>query len=222
MINMTKLGAPYLHFTQIRKHAESLRKECCQEDIYPLDVFSVAEFCLGLAFQPESGLKDEFDIDAIMLADFKTILIDNNEFVDKVSESRLRFSIAHEIGHLILHRKHLLRLNVLPKKTQGVYNFLSLISDKEYHKYEYQANEFAGRFLVPVDDLVKKIDGYCSLLNITDSFYLVDDPEFLDAMFANVAKKFGVSSEVIMRRVKYEQLNLNNIIWNSLNGIRAI
>lgn len=222
MTNGRKICAPYLHFTKIREYADSLRKNCCQEGKFPVDIFETAEFCLDLDFQPESGLKDEFDIDAVLLSDFKTILIDNDEFVDKVSESRLRFSVAHEIGHLILHRNHLLGSHAFPKNHQELYKFLSGISDREYQKYEYQANEFAGRLLVPVKNLVEKIGAYCFSLGVADSLHSVDDPEFLDTMFAEVAKEFGVSSDVVVRRVKYEQINLKNIIWSSLNGIRVV
>jgi Zn-dependent peptidase ImmA (M78 family) len=221
---MTKkrIDAPYWHYTQIREQADSLRVACCQVSIYPVDVFEIAEFCLGLDFQPQRGLKNRFDIDAVLLSDFKTILIDNDEFTDKASEPRLRFSIAHEIGHLILHRQHLLTLYVLPKNANDLFRFSSLISETEYRKYEYQANEFGGRLLVPVDMLVQRIIAYCSSLGVSRFTHSADDPEFLEALFANMAKEFGVSSDVIVRRVKYEKLNLENIIWNSLNGIRVV
>ena len=62
---------------------------------------------------------------------------------DKGSACRLRFDLAHELGHLIMHKK------VLSSE---------LKSDKEvYNKMENQANYFAGAFLLPIEAFNREV-----------------------------------------------------------------
>ena len=49
-------------------------------------------------------MREAGDVDALLLGDFKTIVVDQNDFLNECAQNRLRFSIAHEIGHLILHQ----------------------------------------------------------------------------------------------------------------------
>jgi Zn-dependent peptidase ImmA (M78 family) len=48
-------------------------------------------------------LREAGDVDALLLGDLKTIAVDQNYFLNERAQNRLRFSVAHEIGHLILH-----------------------------------------------------------------------------------------------------------------------
>ena len=43
-------------------------------------------------------------VEALLVGDLKTIAVDRDVFMDPRAENRLRFSVAHELGHLILHR----------------------------------------------------------------------------------------------------------------------
>lgn len=56
--------------------------------------------------------------------------------IDKIKESpaRLRFNVAHELGHLVLHK---------------TVNRDELESKEQFKKIEMQANYFAGAFLIP-------------------------------------------------------------------------
>ena len=69
--------------------------------------------------------------------------------------NRLRFSLAHEIGHLFLHRKAFEEANI-----GDVAHYLEWINDHNGRKYsiEREANEFAGRLLVPVESLQQCFD----------------------------------------------------------------
>ena len=44
-------------------------------------------------------------LDLLLMGDLKSILVDKRGFMSPRLEYRLRFSVAHEIGHLILHRE---------------------------------------------------------------------------------------------------------------------
>ena len=121
---------------------------------YFVDILDLAEFDLGLDLVPVDGLREQLDIDALLMGDLKSILVDNRAFMNPRLEYRLRFSIAHEIGHLILHRDIFARLK--HASAREWFDYISAIPDVEYGWVEWQAYEFAGRLLVPADALRKE------------------------------------------------------------------
>ncbi len=50
------------------------------------------------------GLGEQLDIDALLMGDLSSILRDKRSLMSPRLECGLRFSVAHEIGHLVLHR----------------------------------------------------------------------------------------------------------------------
>lgn len=105
---------------------------------------------LQLDIIPISGLKDCFekvglDIDAFISSDFKSITVDQH--VQEHTSNRYRFTLAHEIGHMILH-------GYLYKQFEfnTIDEWVEAIEDmplKQREMAEWQANEFAGLILVP-------------------------------------------------------------------------
>lgn len=91
------------------------------------------------------------------------------------SENRQLFTLAHELGHLLLHST----------------GFIDELADLYSHKgKEKQANAFAGNLLVPYDFL-NQID----ILNKPQSY------ENYDLWLKDFSKSWGVSVEVILRRL---------------------
>lgn len=121
----------------------------------PLDLLTFAELELRLDLIPYEGLRDHFSADAAILSDFSGFYIDQHLFdrIDILSHSqfnRLRFSLAHELGHLILHRSLFESEQITNRES-----LLEWLNDHAGEKYriEREANEFAGRLLVPIDIL---------------------------------------------------------------------
>ena len=86
--------------------SKHLRGELAQ---LPIDVFTLLELELELDLIPFEGLYEKHQIDAAIRSDFTGIYVDAEDFelLDYGPEfklRRLRFSIAHELGHLVLHR----------------------------------------------------------------------------------------------------------------------
>ncbi len=87
-------------------------------------------------------------------------------------------------------------------------NFIINVSEAEYKDFEWQANEFAGRFLVPYDPLVKTVKEAIKIIKQKKLVkYLQQEP---DAVLSRIApflqKPFGVSEIVIKTRVQNEEL----------------
>src|SRR5437762_4083030 len=130
---------------ELREKYETLR-----EDRTPIDVFTFFEIDLGLDPIPFDDLTAKYRVEAAIKADFTGIYLDAEQYalMEKGPDwklNRLRFSVAHELGHYFLHYE-------LPQKE----NFASLPDfgrwNEDYggRKYacEQEANEFAGRLLV--------------------------------------------------------------------------
>jgi HKD family nuclease len=85
---------------------------------------------------------------------------------------------------------------------------ISNIDKKEYRQFEWQANEFAGRLLVPYDDLIRETEKiYKELGEGEVLYYLKNDPSsILGKLSQALSKIFGVSEEVIEKRLEREEL----------------
>lgn len=74
-------------------------------------------------------------------------------------ETRRRFSVAHELGHLFLHMGYLI--------DEDRWANVGTYVDSVYYRYgfnteEYEANEFAGAFLMPRAEFVQVANRYRS------------------------------------------------------------
>ena len=70
----------------------------------PVDVFSLAELRLRLDIIPFDDLFAKYDSDAAITQDFTGIYVDAEAYVfwekgPVWKQNRLRFSVAHELGH---------------------------------------------------------------------------------------------------------------------------
>ena len=98
-------------------------------------------------------------------------------------ENRQRFTIAHEIGHLLLHpHRSYLDHQVIPAY------FRDSRSSRADTLVEIQANQFAADLLMP-RRFLERVVGQ-SGLDVED-----------DAAVARVAKRFGVSTQALIYRM---------------------
>jgi Zn-dependent peptidase ImmA (M78 family) len=96
----------------IWERVESFRKEFLTHDSkhLPIDVFTLAEIDLKLDIVPFDDLFQKYDCDAALMLDFSGIYVDAEAYVlwekgPLWKQKRLRFSVAHELGHYVLHRE---------------------------------------------------------------------------------------------------------------------
>ena len=172
----------------------------------PVDVEAIVEFKLKLSIDPEHNLMQKTDMEAYLRSDLTGIVVDHDHYMDEKFANRMRFSFAHELGHFFLH-KDFYALIVFESAEEWKEILLNL-PDTDYRYFEYQANEFAGRLLVPREDLVQEIEKSVETLKCNNMLeYLKRDPyAVLSGITPKLARIFGVSSDVIERRVVREKL----------------
>ncbi len=196
---------------EIWAQVEALREkyETLSEGKIPLDLISFVELDLKLDLIPFDRLRDDFGADAAVLADFSGFYIDAEIFdrIDVIRGSqlnRLRFSIAHETAHLFLHRE---AFPAAALKTSE--HFLSWINQHNGRKYDFEreANEFAGRLLVPLNVLT---DCFEKMIPAMDAQYgrhvWVSNAEIRSKTAELIAPRFGVHPTAIETRFDRERI----------------
>ena len=89
-------------FSEIRKIADDFRLRYCDGE-FPIPIEEVLEFKLNVEVRPVREFKDLTEVDAVLSNDLKVIFVDQNLFDNPKYLFRLRFALAHELGHIILH-----------------------------------------------------------------------------------------------------------------------
>ncbi|MBI2478778.1 MAG: ImmA/IrrE family metallo-endopeptidase, partial [Planctomycetia bacterium] len=118
---------------------------------------------------------------------------------------RYRFTLAHEVGHSILHT------GIFQSQAfHGIAEwkaFVDSIPDKEHGWLEYQAYAFAGLVLVPREPL-EAATKQCVDLIRGEGIDLDENWDFAwSRIAAFLAKQFEVSSAVIERRLQKDELS---------------
>jgi IrrE N-terminal-like domain len=183
---------------------EEFRKEHFGDDAQevPVDVFTLCEIALRLDIIPFDDLSSKFGIDAGIMPDFTGIYVDAAayklwELGPVWRQNRLRFSVAHELGHFVLHKEIALKLNFTTLEDFRVW----AIKDK--YAIEQCANEFAGRLLVPIERLTLYYDRFGERCK-RPGWNLDNATRRSFAGYA--APKFGVNPDVIEVRLDREGL----------------
>ena len=125
----------------IRNIAKQVREKFHLDNEKSVDIIKfleIASFYLEFDYEivPERELKNnyaEIDLNNSIIRIQESVLLGASE-----GNPRHRFTIAHEIGHYILHKNRV----ILCRSDEKI---------KPYEHPEWQANTFAGEFLVPYE-----------------------------------------------------------------------
>ena len=191
--------APYITQQKAWQEADSIRENFWGSDIVPVEVEEIL-WNFGIRIEPIPSLKQAGDIDALLSGDLKTIVVDAEEYMDDRKLNRIRFSIAHELGHFILHKEVYSEIS-FESVEEWIY-FIQNVPEVEWSFVELHAYEFAGRLLVPPKLLKEELFG---AVKQADRIGFMDWEKSGDAareyISNKLARKFGVSSEVIEKRI---------------------
>ena len=207
MRDYSKLRCRYIKKEEIRNISEEFRSTYWKSTSVPIDMESIIERDLRLDIIPRHGISQLDKIDAYLKSDLTGIVVDITQYMDPQSryENRLRFSFAHEIGHFVLHKYiyEEFRIDTPEEYSDFVMNF----PEAEYRSFEWQANEFAGSLLVPRNRLLEEIERCKEMLKDRKLIYLWDEnrEQVLVSMSPPLGRVFGVSDEVIERRIAEER-----------------
>lgn len=190
---------------ELRAWADEFRQMYVPDAIPPIDVIYIAEIDMGLEIIPTPQLFSKIDMDAALASDLKTIYVDEEAYMKWEAgqhwiEKRMRFSFAHELGHLVLHGDQ-----IKGDGFQTLEDFKRWAGSPENYKIaEYQANEFAGRLLVPIDLLNEEFDRCCAEAEKLPDWRAIEGAR--EYLAKKIAPRFGVNHQVIEVRFDREGL----------------
>ncbi len=196
-----EINLPRLSDTKIDEIAENFLKQNHSSLVLPIPIEEIAESKLNLDIIPVKTLRQEYDVDGSLDSTLKRIFIDFDLYMDQ--ENRTRFTIAHEIGHLVLHHEIFKKLDI--KTESDLHKLIENINNEDYRWLEHQAYSFAGHVLVPSKLLVREIQ---SRLVMKSSQQIT--AEDIYPIFSELTSLFKVSGEVILRRLQKIGLVKNN------------
>jgi Zn-dependent peptidase ImmA (M78 family) len=158
---------------------------------------------------PIPSLQTAYDIEGCSAYDFTAIYVD--QYVYERVYNRYRFTLAHELGHKILHQEYYNKLNF--SRISEWANIVEQMDEGDRSSMEYQANMFAGMVLVPKEILRVEFNEQLQLIQsylekarsngMSREDYL---PIMTDAIANGLSPKFEVSRDVLRIRIEFERL----------------
>lgn len=200
---------PFLRPYEIADRADEFRRLfVTPPDQIPIDIEHIIENVLHIRIEPLENLsrisrRSDLAIDAYLTTDLSRIVVDKDQYVQ--GQHRLKFTLAHELGHWYLHKDAYEAIEY-----DSIKDFIKIqksLNFKNRNQFEFQANEFAAAFLVPKEALIKHTKKYLPELK---SFVKKNGPDQLRFKKYEIAEDliqtFDVSSEVIKNRIENEEI----------------
>lgn len=201
------ITVPFLSNTEIESRGETFRRKFWHNSI-PVDIEFIIDVELQLDVITIPGLLKLANTDAWITSDWKSIYVDRDEYLDERRHNRLRFSLAHEIGHFVLHKKIYANFGI--KNLKDYYKLTKDIPPEQYGYLETQANKFANYLLVPRRILIIERKKELKKKHRPDWFKKIDTKTLNSYLAIPLSKTFKVSDEVIANALNDIDKNSNN------------
>ena len=200
------MNVPFVENEAIWASADAFRvsAELAGHEMPPIDVMYIVDVILRFNVIDLPDLRVDLNMDAAIIPEERTIYIDRDSIQgwqrhNRRIERRLRFSVAHELGHFFLHRDYYRGLAF----TTFAHFKQWILEHRRNNRLEDQADEFAGRFLVPPDILAAEYDHYREKMAAADPDW--HEIEGMRSRLAErIAPRFGVNRQVIETRFARE------------------
>lgn len=182
----------------IEQHAIDFLQQYNSDDTIPVPIEQIVELALGITIVPIKELLRQHHVDGFLSHDCQTIYIDEDNYMSQAN--RARFTLAHEVGHLFMHR-HIIE-NI---KTLEAWKSHILGAGTGRAIYETEANIFAGCVLMPS---TKVLDAYQEaqkkvIISFKELKLTVPDHnKIIPYVASEVAKLFDVSDQAAEIRLK--------------------
>ncbi len=189
---------------ELRLQAEAILREHHPEGTLPVPIELIVEAGFGIDVIPVRGFKSGTDAEGGLSGDLSGILVD--EWTVENRPTRYRFTLAHELSHYVLHRDQIEALE--PEDVSSWKSAIQSIGPDVYETMEWQAYELAGLILVPRVPLKIEYDRAIALLRDREIKIENLGQAARDSIAGGIGKAFQVSSGVITRRLRREDLPL--------------
>jgi len=193
-MNYKNVVVPYLSSVEVKEKADWFRVKFWNNKI-PVDIERIIDVKLKINIISIPGFLRLANTDTLITSDWKSIYVDKDEYLDERRHNRLRFSLTHEVGHFVLHKK--IYNNFKIKNLTDYYKLNKDIPQRQYSYLETQANKFANYLLIPRDILIREREKELKKKKSPAWFKKIDTKTLNSYLAIPLSKIFGVSDEVV-------------------------
>ena len=187
-----------LNYNQIKGIAEGFLNKYHKDLSIPIPIEDITELKLEISLVTIPQMKSSFDIDGFINSTFDQITVDDDIF--NLFEERARFTIAHELGHWVLHSSIYSQFKI--QTLEEYLSFQNNISAEDQKWLEIQANIFAACLLVPSSKLKQEFSSALKEERVPRGA----NEEYFIPLIEQLPSKFNVSWAVLYRRMQKEGL----------------
>lgn len=208
MQDFSDFKCPWLDREEIRKAADDTRAKFWKENTFPIDIEYMIARRLNIHIESIKGLFHELSSNTFLSFDRSTIIVDDYAYMSGRFDGKIHFDLAHEVGHFVLHKEIYNDLNHRIKSIDDYLNFQNTAPDSSIWSFEYQASEFAGRLMVPLQELILEVEKRCHEVteNGLKKKYALNPEAFSSLISTDISDVFGVTFTNIDERVKRENI----------------
>jgi hypothetical protein len=141
---------PFIKPELLEQRAEAFLQKYHPSLEIPVPIEQIVEFQLKIDVIPFPNLERDFEHHGFA-ATGGSIYVDERQMMNQ--ENRYRFTLAHEVGHLLLHRSLYDAAKV--EKLESYLRFQESLTVEEIKALEFQARNFGGRILMPHSRVVE-------------------------------------------------------------------
>jgi hypothetical protein len=202
--------ANYLGYDEIGERAYEFLETYHPSFDLPIPIEEIADVKMGLDIVSMPNLLEYYRIDGFLRSDCTGIYVDETTY-ERYYE-RCRFTIAHEVGHLVLHKEYYEehRFNSVPE-----YIEFEMSADRTViGRLEVQGLLFAEQVLVPerrLEPIVREV-----VARNVDVLSLISKSAALAVPYIakEISKPFQVSAKVIECRINHlgERMRIADMI----------
>jgi Zn-dependent peptidase ImmA (M78 family) len=188
----------FLSPEEIEARVQEFLKKVHPENTLPIPIEEIVDLKMGIHIVPTPGMMAVSGVDAVTSHDLKQINIDEEQ-VYKIP-NRARFTLAHEVAHIVLHKDFIESQNF--KTEQDWRNFV--LNDLHRDPMEVQANMFSAFLLMPSDHLDREFAQAKKELASNPTFKnskFPDDKTLAPYLAKKLSLKFEVSEKAMDNRL---------------------
>ena len=198
-----RLKIPFLTYSSIGQKVEAFFNEYHPSREVPIPIEEIIEIKIGLNIFPFPRLFKDHALNGFLSRDLSTINVDDYQY-EQLNE-KYRFTIAHELGHYILHKSFYENLPLFEEVNDYIKWRLS-IPREDITWFETHGDWFAEQMLVPTAPLEnicqEVVDKYKGIFIKMDTI-----PDDVWSYISNeVATFFDVNPPVVEIRIKREKI----------------
>ena len=196
-------GFGALSDADLREHARKFLAKYHSDMTIPVPIEEIIEFKLKADIVPIPGLHTLLEIDGFTSSDLKRIFVD--ERVYNRYNNRYRFTLAHEVGHIVLHKDYYNQCSF-----RSIHEWMTFQEDlPSDHRImmEGQANQFAGLILVPPLQLKRSAEKLFEQAAEHGISPVASREAIMAAIPSSIAKHFGVSQQTAKIRLQSDKFS---------------